>query len=114
MAHNEEKYHISAEEFATKYKNREFDETMIQIIDVREPEEWEVYHLERSKLVPLHTIPDRLGEFEKTKKIYLLCAHGIRSIHAANYLLNHGFEDVVNVDGGLAEVSLFLEKEDLD
>jgi rhodanese-related sulfurtransferase len=113
MANNEDKYHISAEEFALKYKNREFDEEKVQIIDVREPEEWAVYRLKRSKLIPMNTIPERLGELHPGKKIYLICAHGVRSLHVANFLLHHSFQDVVNVDGGLAEVSLYLDEEDL-
>jgi rhodanese-related sulfurtransferase len=104
----QEKYHISAEEFAKKYQNGELADA--QVIDVREPEEWEIYHLKGSKLIPLGDLPSRLGEIDRNKKAYLLCAHGIRSIHAANYLLHQGIEDVVNVDGGLAEVVLYLDE----
>jgi rhodanese-related sulfurtransferase len=42
-----------------------------------------------------------------------MCAHGIRSLHVVQFLLNNGFADVVNVDGGLAEVSLYLDEGDL-
>ncbi|MBA4495636.1 rhodanese-like domain-containing protein [Paenactinomyces guangxiensis] len=101
---------MCAEEFACKYKNRDFDPAEVQVIDVREPEEWEIYHLSGSKLIPLNTLPERLSEIDQQKKTYLLCAHGIRSLHAANYLLHNGFTDVVNVDGGIAEISLYLDQ----
>jgi rhodanese-related sulfurtransferase len=108
-----EKQHISAEEFAKKYKAGEWGEPEIQLVDVREPEEWAVYHLERSRLIPLSELPERIGELDPSRKTAVMCAHGIRSLHAAWFLLQNGFSDVVNVNGGLAEVSLYLDEEDL-
>jgi rhodanese-related sulfurtransferase len=62
--------------------------------------------------MPLGSLPERLTEIDPNKTIYLLCAHGVRSLHAANFLLQQGYADVVNVDGGLAEVLLYLEQEE--
>jgi rhodanese-related sulfurtransferase len=105
------RYHISPEEFARLYREGKLDG---QVIDVREPWEWEMHRLEGAKLIPLGTLPERLDEIDPDQKAYLLCAHGIRSLHAAVFLLNHGFKEVVNVDGGLEAVSLYLEEEDID
>ncbi|SFJ57260.1 rhodanese-like domain-containing protein [Thermoflavimicrobium dichotomicum] len=107
---DQEKYHISAKDFAKKYKHGELQQ--VQLIDVREPQEWEIYHLEHSQLIPLAQLPLRLHELDRLKPVYILCAHGVRSWHAANYLLQEGFEQVMNVDGGLAEVSLYLDEDD--
>ncbi|RAL22657.1 rhodanese-like domain-containing protein [Thermoflavimicrobium daqui] len=108
MIENQAKYHISAEEFAQKFQKRELGHA--QLIDVREPEEWEVYHLRDSQLIPLASLPTCVSKLDPKKPIYLFCAHGIRSLHAANFLLSQGFKDVINVDGGLAEVSIYLEE----
>jgi rhodanese-related sulfurtransferase len=99
--------HISAQEFAKKYKLGELEKE--QCVDVREPEEWEIYHLDQFKLIPLGDLPNSLDDLDREKPIYLLCAHGVRSLYAANFLLRQGFLLVVNVDGGLAEVSLYLD-----
>jgi rhodanese-related sulfurtransferase len=74
-------------------------------IDVRESYEWEYYHLEEAELVPMNTIPGRLGELPRERTIYLVCAHGVRSVHVCHYLMQQGFENVVNVEGGMAALA---------
>ncbi|GGE11072.1 rhodanese-like domain-containing protein [Marinithermofilum abyssi] len=101
---------ISAEDFANLY--REGLDGSEMILDVREPEEWEVYRLNGAKLMPLQTLPFTLNELPKDRKMYILCAHGIRSVYACNYLSEQGF-DAVNVEGGMARVSLFLEEDEI-
>jgi rhodanese-related sulfurtransferase len=86
MATEQNPYHISAKTFAKLYKNREWDPNQIEIIDVREPEEWERYHLKNTKLISMGTIPERVEELDPGKKIYVMCAHGIRSLHVVNFL----------------------------
>ncbi|WP_199614989.1 rhodanese-like domain-containing protein [Paenibacillus alkalitolerans] len=75
------------------------------IIDVREPFEWEYYHLEESKLIPMQTIPQVLDQLPEDKTLYIICAHGVRSETACRFLTEQGFEDVVNVAGGMAAVA---------
>jgi rhodanese-related sulfurtransferase len=101
---------ISAEDFAHHYRKGLYDSEMI--LDVREPEEWEVYRLNGAKLMPLQTLPFTLHELPKGRKMYIMCAHGIRSVYVCNYLSEQGF-DVVNVEGGIARVSLFLEEDEI-
>jgi rhodanese-related sulfurtransferase len=112
MKNDQSKYHISPSAFAQKYLNGELGADHIEVIDVREPAEWEMVHLEHCKHMPLGSLPERLTEIDPNKTIYLLCAHGVRSLHAANFLLQQGYADVVNVDGGIAEVLLYLEQEE--
>lgn len=76
-----------------------------QIIDVREPFEYEYYHLEPSVLIPLAELPARLGELPEDKPLYIICAHGIRSVAACRYLAQQGFRDLHNVSGGMAAVA---------
>ncbi|NOU99247.1 rhodanese-like domain-containing protein [Paenibacillus planticolens] len=76
------------------------------IIDVREPHEWEYYHLDEATLIPMGQIPHRLGELPEDRDIYLVCAHGVRSYRVAEYLQENGIERVINVDGGMAAVAM--------
>jgi rhodanese-related sulfurtransferase len=76
------------------------------IIDVRESHEWEYYHLEEAKLIPMQQIPHRMGELPDDRDIYLVCAHGVRSYRVAEYLLENGIDRVINVDGGMAAVAM--------
>lgn len=76
------------------------------IIDVRELHEWEYYHLEEAKLIPMQQIPLRMGELPDDQDIYLVCAHGVRSYRVAEYLQENGIDRVINVDGGMAAVAM--------
>ncbi|WP_052807196.1 rhodanese-like domain-containing protein [Risungbinella massiliensis] len=101
-------YHISPESFLDKYYQNELKDS--QLIDVRETYEWDMYHIDGFQLIPLGELPDRRREIDRHKKIYLVCAHGIRSLHAANWLLEKGYRNVVNIDGGLAKVEIAAQE----
>ncbi|NDI34322.1 rhodanese-like domain-containing protein [Chengkuizengella sediminis] len=96
-------YEISADDFNQHLKNKSLDGI---IIDVREKCEWDYYHLENSLLYPMNTIPEQCSELPKDKTLYVLCAHGIRSQHVCQYLIQNGFDNVKNVNGGISAVSL--------
>jgi rhodanese-related sulfurtransferase len=51
--------------------------------------------------MPMQDIPSRLGELPTDRPIACLCHHGIRSQHVARYLAQNGFEQVVNIAGGI-------------
>lgn len=97
-----DKHHITVAEFIDKLDSGDLESALI--IDVREPYEWEQYHLEQATLIPMNSIPERWKEFPMDKDIYLLCAHGVRSWHVMNYLKENGLERVINVEGGMAEI----------
>lgn len=103
--------HISARDFAKQYKSGRLFDHQVEIVDVREIEEWQRTHLEKSKLIPLGELIDRFQEIDRESVVYLICAHGVRSLYAARLLQEHGFLRVVNVDSGLAQVWLYLEEE---
>jgi adenylyltransferase/sulfurtransferase len=73
------------------------------LVDVREPNENALNHIEGSILIPLGQLPDRLGELDKSGKIVVHCQSGMRSSKATAILLNDGFQDVSNLKGGIAE-----------
>jgi rhodanese-related sulfurtransferase len=51
--------------------------------------------------IPMQDIPTRLAELPKDRPIACLCHHGARSQRVAQYLAQNGFEQVVNIAGGI-------------
>ena len=74
----------------------------IQLIDVREPAEYEQARVPGARLIPLATVPDHVDEIDRSVPVHLICAAGGRSMQAAVYLDDLGF-DTVNVAGGTKE-----------
>ncbi len=72
------------------------------LIDVRQPDEWEVCNLQEfgAKLIPLSELPDRLAEIPKDGDIVVHCRSGGRSAQAQRFLLSHGYTKVQNLAGG--------------
>ena len=70
-----------------------------RIIDVREPQEWESGRITQAELVPLSTVPERLGAFDGSPT-YVVCRSGARSANACRVLAEQGVQ-VVNVAGGM-------------
>jgi adenylyltransferase/sulfurtransferase len=70
------------------------------VIDVREPHEWEISHLDFARLLPKGDLPDHLKEFDATKDYVLFCKSGVRSLDAAHLLKAAGFR-VKSLRGGI-------------
>ncbi len=87
------------------------------VLDVREP--WEVSTASIQQIadapgfdvlfMPMQSIPQRLNELPQDRPIACLCHHGIRSQQVAAFLLNRGFENVVNISGGIEAWSQELD-----
>jgi len=88
---------ISARELATARASA----TPPAVIDVREPEEWEIVHLPDSKLIPLRELPARLGELDPRGDLVVLCHHGTRSLAAVEFLRAAGFNHARSLAGGI-------------
>ncbi|TMD42141.1 MAG: rhodanese-like domain-containing protein [Chloroflexi bacterium] len=74
---------------------------------VREPWEFARGHLAEASLIPLGELEARVGEIPRERPILAICQSGQRSLAAAAYLLQLGYPEVVNVDGG---TSAWIEK----
>jgi molybdopterin/thiamine biosynthesis adenylyltransferase/rhodanese-related sulfurtransferase len=72
------------------------------ILDVREPFEYEIAHIEGAKLIPLGELPERIDELERDREIAAHCKTGKRSAQAVQLLRRAGFTKVFNVAGGIA------------
>ena len=76
----------------------------LKIIDVRGLDEYEDRHVPNSILIPLPVFDaNKVAEqgFKKTDTVYIICRSGVRSMAAANKLVDAGFTDVVNIEGGI-------------
>jgi rhodanese-related sulfurtransferase len=73
-----------------------------QLLDVREPWEFQTCRLENSRLVPLRELPARVAELDPAAETVVICHHGARSMQAAMYLERNGFASVHNLAGGVA------------
>jgi len=71
------------------------------LIDVREPDEHAVAHIEQARLIPLKTLPEQLESLPRDQEILVHCKAGGRSARAVECLLENGFTRVKNVAGGM-------------
>jgi rhodanese-related sulfurtransferase len=78
------------------------------VLDVREPWELQTASVKEDGFtlvhIPMRDIPARLAELQEAgtgQPIACLCHHGMRSLQVANYLMQSGFTEVVNLQGGI-------------
>ncbi|MQA91835.1 MAG: molybdopterin-synthase adenylyltransferase MoeB [Gemmatimonas sp.] len=75
----------------------------ITLIDVREPNEWEIGNLglQGARLIPLKELPQLYEEIDSGDDIVVYCRSGARSARAADFLRQQGYERVRNLEGGI-------------
>ncbi len=73
----------------------------IKVIDVREPDEYQIAHINGVPLIPLGTLPQRFTELDPNQQYYIHCKMGARSMRAVQFLREQGFKYVKNVKGGI-------------
>ncbi|UOQ42544.1 rhodanese-like domain-containing protein [Halobacillus salinarum] len=84
---------LSEEEFRQGYRKA-------QLIDVREPKEFEGGHILGARNIPLSQMRNRLMEIRKDKPVYLYCQNSTRSTRAALMLNKKGYQDLNVLQGG--------------
>src|SRR5436189_6150153 len=88
---------ISVHELKRKTETRE----AFELIDVREPFEYEIARIDGAKLIPLGEIADRTDELQREQPIVVHCHSGKRSAQAVRLLQQRGFSNVYNLEGGI-------------
>ncbi|MFL5636023.1 MAG: molybdopterin-synthase adenylyltransferase MoeB [Gemmatimonadaceae bacterium] len=73
----------------------------LDIIDVREPYEWEIGHIPGARLVPLNQIAEEIPRLANRGEIVVYCKVGARSRFAAQQLADAGVTEVQNLAGGI-------------
>ena len=72
-----------------------------QLIDVREPQEYQICNIPQARLIPLGELPKRLHELDRSRPIVVHCKTGGRSAKAAELLRQNGFTGMLNMTGGI-------------
>jgi len=73
----------------------------LRVIDVREPHEWEISHIEGARLIPLGQLAAHMHELDSAEEIVLHCKTGARSMRALELLYTAGFRKLKNLKGGI-------------
>jgi molybdopterin/thiamine biosynthesis adenylyltransferase/rhodanese-related sulfurtransferase len=86
---------------ATELAQRMREGNHLRLIDVREPHELEISHLEGAQLIPLGQLAARMSELDSAEEIVLFCKAGTRSARALELLASAGFRKMKNLKGGI-------------
>jgi molybdopterin/thiamine biosynthesis adenylyltransferase/rhodanese-related sulfurtransferase/molybdopterin converting factor small subunit len=81
----------------------------ITILDVREPNEYQINRIAGATLIPLGEVPRRYAELDPDQEMVVHCKMGGRSAKAAEFLRSVGFKKVLNLKGGILD---WIEKVD--
>jgi len=73
----------------------------VLLLDVREPNERELAHIEPSLFIPMREVPNRLEEIPKDREVVVYCHGGARSAMIAGFLESRGYARVANLSGGI-------------
>jgi len=74
----------------------------VEIIDVREQDEYDIIHITGSKLIPMSQIQQRADEIDWSKEVVFLCRSGARSGVVANFLSDNE-KKISNLRSGIYE-----------
>lgn len=99
-------YDLEAEEAFEKLSAGKID----YILDVREPEEWEMASLEHTIQIPMGQVLQQAATLPKGKTGLVLCHHGMRSAFVIKQLQKNGFKHLFNLKGGIDAWSIHVDE----
>jgi rhodanese-related sulfurtransferase len=76
-------------------------EPQTYLLDVREPDEWAAGHAPDAHHLPMMEVPARMGEVPTDTEVVVVCRSGGRSGQVVSYLMDNGWDNVRNLDGGM-------------
>jgi rhodanese-related sulfurtransferase len=79
------------------------------LIDVREPWEFDVCHIEGAKLIPMGQIPANIQSLDVDEEVVCYCHHGMRSLDVAVWLRNQGVASAKSLAGGIERWSVEID-----
>ena len=71
------------------------------LIDVRENWEFELCRIEGARLMPMSTLAQTHAELDEDADLAIYCHHGVRSMRVIHFLQSQGFENLINLQGGI-------------
>jgi adenylyltransferase/sulfurtransferase len=91
----------SLETTVEELKRRLDRQEKVFILDVRNPEEYQICRIPSSTLIPLPELPQRFQELDRDREIIVHCKSGMRSLKAQHFLREKGFDKIINLKGGI-------------
>ncbi|MBI2069047.1 MAG: rhodanese-like domain-containing protein [Elusimicrobia bacterium] len=88
---------VAAREIKSRLDNGE----RVNLLDVREPWEYETAKIEGAKLIPLAELDQRKTELDPNTELIVYCHKGVRGLKAVRHLKNCGFTNTKNLSGGI-------------
>jgi rhodanese-related sulfurtransferase len=74
----------------------------LRLIDVREPTEHAICHIDGAELIPMQTVPARLNELDRDdSRLVVFCHHGMRSLSVVDWLRKQGIANCQSMSGGI-------------
>jgi len=74
----------------------------LRLIDVREPAEHAICHIEGATLIPMGSVPQHAKEFDDpAQRIVVFCHHGMRSLQVTDWLRRQGVGHCQSMAGGI-------------
>ncbi|HLN32303.1 MAG TPA: molybdopterin-synthase adenylyltransferase MoeB [Gemmataceae bacterium] len=92
---------LQTETTVEELKNRLDKQEKVFILDVRNPEEYQICRIPGSTLIPLPQLQQRLEELDREREIVIHCKSGMRSLKAQQLLREKGFVKTKNLKGGI-------------
>jgi rhodanese-related sulfurtransferase len=71
------------------------------LVDIRTPTEVAQGAIPAAIHIPMHLLPVRMAELPRDRDVVLYCRSGARSYHACQYLAQQGFDNALNLRGGI-------------
>ena len=81
----------------------------VTVLDVREPWELEIAHLDDVLAIPMGQVPDHLETLPRDHPLMVLCRSGMRSAKVVAWLSAQGFDNAANIEGGILAWSARLD-----
>ncbi|MEZ5351778.1 MAG: rhodanese-like domain-containing protein [Bryobacteraceae bacterium] len=84
----------------------------LRLIDVREVHEHALTRIEGAELIPMNTVPQRVGELEAhadAATVVIFCHHGMRSLSVVDWLRRQGLEQCQSMAGGIDAWSVAID-----
>jgi len=79
------------------------------LVDVREPEEYEIARVEGARLLPLSRFNEWAAALDPERETVFICHHGIRSAQVCAFLSRQGFGRIYNLTGGIDRWSVEVD-----
>jgi rhodanese-related sulfurtransferase len=73
------------------------------LVDIRTPEEVAQGIIPDATHLPMHLLPLRHAELPRDRDLVIYCRSGARSYHACQFLIGQGFENAINLRGGIID-----------